>query len=69
MQLYTRPISCICVTFLICAISNVSSNGLLENRQSHIGCICYGRGLYQKQLRIPDTIPASEAMVEWWWPK
>ena len=32
-------IGCICVTFLHCALSNVSSNGLLARMQSHIGHI------------------------------
>ena len=33
-------ISCICLTFLHCAFSNVSANGLDGKRYSHIGCIC-----------------------------
>ena len=33
-------IGCICLTFLHCAFSNVSSNCLPERMQSHIGCIC-----------------------------
>ena len=33
-------IGCIYLTFLHCAFSNVSSNGLSEKRQSHISCIC-----------------------------
>ena len=32
--------ACTCITFLHCAFSNVSSNGLLERMHSHIGCIC-----------------------------
>ena len=31
----------ICLVFLHCAFSNVSSNFLPENRQSRIGCICW----------------------------
>ena len=31
---------CICLTFLRCVLSNVSSNDLPEKRHSHIGCIC-----------------------------
>ena len=34
-------IGCICLVFLHCAFSNVSSNFLPENRQSCIGCICW----------------------------
>ena len=30
----------ICLIFLHCVFSNVSSNGLPEKRHSHIGCIC-----------------------------
>ena len=33
-------IGCICLTFLQCALSNVSSNCLPGRMQSHIGCIC-----------------------------
>ena len=33
-------IGCICSTFLHCAFSNVSSNGMSERRHSCIGCIC-----------------------------
>ena len=33
-------IGCICLTFLHCAFSNVSSNGLNEKMHSHIGYIC-----------------------------
>ena len=32
-------IGCICVTFLHCAFSNVSSNCLQQKRHIHIGCI------------------------------
>ena len=31
---------CICLIFLHCTFSNVSSNGLPEKRHSRIGCIC-----------------------------
>ena len=31
---------CICLTFLHCGFSGVSSNGLPERMHSHIGCIC-----------------------------
>ena len=31
---------CICLTFLHCAFSNVSSNGLHEWMHNHTGCIC-----------------------------
>ena len=37
MQSY---IGYICLAFLHCAFSNVSSNGLPEKMQSHTGCIC-----------------------------
>ena len=33
-------ISCICLVFLHCAFSNVSSNCLPQKRHSRIGCIC-----------------------------
>ena len=33
-------IGCICLTFLHCAFSCVSSNCLPERKQSHISCIC-----------------------------
>ena len=33
-------IGCICLAFLHCAFSCVSSNGLPARMQSHIGCIC-----------------------------
>ena len=33
-------IGCICLTFLHCVFSNVSSNRLPEWMQSHTGCIC-----------------------------
>ena len=33
-------IGCICLDFLYCAFSNVSSNWLSEKMHSHIGCIC-----------------------------
>ena len=32
-------INLMCLAFLSCALSNVSSNGLAERRHSHIGCI------------------------------
>ena len=34
-------IGCICLTFLHCVFSNVSSNCLLERMQNHTGCICW----------------------------
>ena len=33
-------IGCICLAFLQCVFSKVSSNCLPERMQSHIGCIC-----------------------------
>ena len=33
-------IGCICLSFLHCVFSHVSSNRLPERMQSHIGCIC-----------------------------
>ena len=36
----TCHIGCICLSFLHCVLSNVSSNRLPEQMQSHIGCTC-----------------------------
>ena len=33
-------IGCICLAFLHCVFSNVSSNGLYRRMHNHIGCIC-----------------------------
>ena len=38
MQSHT---GCICLTFLHCVFSNVSSNRLPEQMQNHTGCICW----------------------------